>query len=431
MAVLRHIEPFSVTLSGAQTTNSATLTTTLLDTSKALVLYTLRHSGDQPRWSQCRYGLSATQVTFIRAAATGTVQIEGVVLEWLSGVTVERGTTTTIQPEQTIALSLITDLSKAVVIPNHSEDGGVYDGDNTVTHWLVDNGGTIELHIFANSPGISPQQTWQVMQYDACSVQRGSITTMGTGASATAAVSSVPANKSWVLFSHRTPGGQGVNQGHYMLRGVKTSPTLLTFDRSVSGVFAINDIRWQLLTFLDGTLVQEILSTFSVTDGDNTETLSPAVDLTRTVAYPTGPLSSGRTTYTANDIPGDTTFTCTFPDSTHVQIQRNSTLGTADVAVSILELDTGAGTQSTLALARTQGFALVPSGIVVDVSLTLGTIRAASMAGPLVEIGARSPTAVASDRHTPHPASRRQRTYRAATFRAWRYRASSHDVEEE
>ena len=349
MAVtLRQVEKITASLTG--TSVDVTLTTTLLDTSKAFLVFGVRSNHNQPQHNLVHGNIiNTTTVRFGRYATSGTINIIGYVVEFTAGVTVERGSLSMDWPSVSgdITLSSITDLSKSFRLASHQVHGSTYSADDIVTTYLWDDAGTKKLHWQRNdsSEGTHTLQ-WQVVQYDDCSVQRGSITTISTtDTSKTENISSVSLTKSFLLFDFRAEGGTAANIASKLIRGKFNSATQLIFERDSAGSLAISDLRYEVVEFTDAVTVQEISEAFASSDGQEDATITEVSALTKAIAFASGRMREGKGAYTGDDIPGESWFTAELTTTTNLQTKRNSTNSTADAVFYVV--DFGAATAGT------------------------------------------------------------------------------------
>lgn len=339
MAVtLRQVEKFSVSFASGNSSKTYTLSTTLLDTAKAFLVFGVRDAANEPNRSLIRGQITnTTTVTFNRDGSGAVADVVGYVVEFTAGVTVERGTATAVGAAGTdITLTSITDIADSFHFISIEAVGTSYGDNDAAVSYLFDDGSR-KLHLEANRDSVAAVN-WQVIQYDDCSVQRGS-TSMDNGASsATGAPSAVDLAKTWLRFSYRHESGNVQNIGQKLLRGRFTSTTEITFDRDNTGT-TIDDIRWETIEFTGNETVEEILSSFVSTDGQNDETVSAVSELTKAIVLASAYQRGGKGTYSADDIVGESRYTLDLTTTTNLQIKRASTNGTADVAAYVIDFD--------------------------------------------------------------------------------------------
>lgn len=381
MAVtLLQVEKFTLQMGASDTSKNHTLVTTLTDTSKAFLVFGIRNSQNQPAYSQVSGKIaSTTTVTFQRDTASGVVDIVGYVAEFSAGVVVERGTANESGEPTTIdiTLSSITDLSKAFVLFSVRCGGSTHSADDAVQSYLWDDSGTKKLRLQVSGTkffGITHYVEWQVIQYDDCSVQRGSDTGMASGdSSELASISEIDLSKSFLIFSYIHPDGTSANIGQKLLRGRITSSTQLTFDRDQTGV-EISDIRWEVVSFTGNESVQEVLESFVATDGQEDATIT-SVDTDKALALASAIQKGGKGNYSSDDIPGEAWFTAEITSSTNLQTKRASTNSTADACFYVINFE-GAGLVEFASNIQAQS-STVATDLAVSRDLS-GTISAAS-----------------------------------------------------
>lgn len=275
MATLRQVEYFSVTF-GASTTATVTLSTTLLDTSKAFIDFGVETDGTGPAHRMVRGNITnTTTLTFTRHGTTGTPTVKGYCVEFTAGVTVDRGAMSSFgASEQTAALSNVTDLTKAFVIASGSNTGTILTADETFTARLFDSSGLkVGIESGENNTTFINTVEWQAIEYDDCSVQRGTFDTLGATASDTETLSpAVDLGKSFIkaYFQATDTSTYGSDDIGFQVAFDSTTQISATrattdSDRPLTGG------TWEVVSFTDATTVQEIKDTLAstVTSGTN------------------------------------------------------------------------------------------------------------------------------------------------------------------
>ena len=143
---------------------------------------------------------------------------------------------------------------------------------------------------------------WQVVEYDAASVQTGDVAFAFTDTSKTVTLPT-PASmsKSWLLYTYScgaiaATAPTSANIGNKLVRGVMTNATTLTFDRSNIGAAATDviNLTWYLVTFSDATYVQQGNQSFAGADTFKDVTLSKSVSPAASIATAGGYTRGGR-----------------------------------------------------------------------------------------------------------------------------------------
>ncbi len=355
MAVtLRQVERVSATLGSGVGSVDVTLATTLLDSSKAFLVFGVNTDQAGPSHALVRGEIvSATTVRFTRASTTGACDVIGYVAEFTAGVTVERGLQTNVgssaDPE-IVTLTSITDLSKAFVLVSYSNVGNDFNNDDWVTAQLFDDAGTkkLRMQIGGNLTGggqNADHVAWQVVQYDDCAVQRGAITGMGSAVSSvTDSLSpAVALDKSFLNFTHRNAaGGSQSDIGTRMLRGRITSATQITIDRDNTGI-EIEEIRWEVVAFTGSEKVQQTLSAFAAADNQNDETITAVSGLDKALALCPAYGRDGKTAKSNDDLPGEAWFTCDLTATGNLRLKRDPAADSATADAVAYVIDFGAG----------------------------------------------------------------------------------------
>lgn len=271
--ILRQIERGSVTMVTSDVSEPVTLTTTLLDTSKTILLYTVRSTSGSPvDYHVIGRVSSTTQIIFERSATPGTdVIIEYQVVEFSSGIYVQHMSFSQATATTDTAIATI-DTSKTFPIVNLTQTGTTYGANDVLT---ADITSTTNLRTITGSLTACPVAV-QVVQIDDATVQRvaGSY---GTGATADVGVSSITEGKTFWFFSLST--GTGFNFTH-IPQLAYVNNTTLRFTRSITS----SGVSFSYIVFVvslsSGVSVQNV-STVIASSGN---TVSPSIPNSITVA---------------------------------------------------------------------------------------------------------------------------------------------------
>ena len=231
--------------SGTATSSAnGTLTVTIaaVDTTKAALFFETRHNSNRPVASTVRGKLSSsTTIDFVRVtneAPAASIVIQWYVVEWASGVSVQRGETTQSATTVNVTISAVTAVAQSFVTWSKTpvSTDNQWGSDDFIVAELTS---TTNLQIRSSALNASHTIAWQVVAYSASAdinVQKGSISTMtGTTTSVTATLSpAVNTGHTFVLVGARN-GGAGDEIGPKLVRARLTNSTTVTIDRSVTG----------------------------------------------------------------------------------------------------------------------------------------------------------------------------------------------------
>lgn len=322
--------------SGNVTMNSPTRTVTLgtaVNTARAFVLcYNRTDTSDPTNRVTCEL-TNATTVT-VRAGATNVDNVvQWYVVEFGSGMTVQRGLTTLCAGNgaacRTVNVPLSTvDTTKTFVLVTERITESAQDNDE---RWTVQARLTsaTNLELARGQGGTALSVAWQVIEMNDASVQSGLTSIVDGVSSNTAGITAVDPTKSFLVFSRRAASNVAGVEGRYQVRGELTNGTTLTFTRARNQRQI--DIAWFVVTLNDGTTVQR--GTAAVVAGDNMEvvTLAPAVALNR--SFPVVSASGANSTES-----GDLDSTCWTPafiSTTNLQLQRTPAGGGTQIGSSV------------------------------------------------------------------------------------------------
>lgn len=206
-ATLSQIQKGTTTLSA--NSGSQTQSITSCDLSKSFLVFTLSVSSNRPGQFQVGGYLSASdEITFHRYDVSGTpeVTIEWQVFEFSSGVSVQRGTVTTLLASGTnVTLSPTVTTSSSFALLNMRKDGGQYGSDDGVT---ADITSSSNLFIDRESGGANPQHVhWQVVEWTGATVEKVVHTlSAGSDSSSYTLSTTVDMDKTMLVGNHRVSG---------------------------------------------------------------------------------------------------------------------------------------------------------------------------------------------------------------------------------
>ncbi len=313
--------------SSAQTLN---VTISSVDLSRSILFFNYRGNSGQPGDGQVRGQLtSGTNIRFYRANASSitALTVEWYVVEFQSGVTVQRGTLTGINSSSTVGISAVNlNNSFAMVSGSVGGNNNTYGRDDYFRTRLL-NSTTLEIAHDQNST--SQTADWQVIEYTDSTVQRGIGSLSDTTLSVNIPITAVNLAKSMVVVSWRTNAN---GTGNNFIKARLTSPTQITIDRAVSG--SVIGYAWQVVEFTDGSSVEAGELSYSTSQSSQTATL-PSINTSRAVAL----LSSaagrwgGTHSFISTDETGPGMFTTDITNSTTLTVTRSNT-GSVPAAVN-------------------------------------------------------------------------------------------------
>lgn len=200
--LLRQIERGSTSFIATETTKPITLATTLNDTSKALLFFTVNHSGASPGdYNTLGRVTSTSGIQFERYDSGGTTYIDYHVIEFTQGINVQHFYFS--QASGTIDTPISTvDLNKAFPILTMTQTGGTYGANDIYSAEITS---ATNLRTFTGSVSASPVAV-QVVQIDESETQK--ITgTMDTSGTAYLTVSGITENKTmWFTTVNHNAG---------------------------------------------------------------------------------------------------------------------------------------------------------------------------------------------------------------------------------
>jgi chitodextrinase len=309
----------SVTIpSGSQ---SATVTINPVDITKAFLVFGISLNDANPSFSQVTGQITnATTLTFRRSSGTSApaITVKWYVAEFISGVSVQRGSTAMDATTKNIPLTAI-DTTRSFPIITYRVSGSSYTNDDFVKAKITSS---TNLELTINLPTATGIVEWQVIEFADSQVQSGSVSFAATDSIKTVTMNAVDTGKSWLIYTYKTDPGTTANIGQKLLQGLISNGTTLTFDRANIG--QAMDLTWYLVEFTDGTTVQQGSQSFGTTETQKNVAIS-VVDPTRSLAAGGYFMRGGRSSYAGNDNPGVGWMTLDLTSSTNLQITRGVT----------------------------------------------------------------------------------------------------------
>jgi len=284
MAVLKSIQSGTATLAAANT--SVTATINAVTTAKSILKYTHSGSGDRngkhfmPVAGEIN---STTQLTFRKAHDGGSgfgtpqnVTISWFVIEYESGVTVQRGGTNAItsNTDKDVTISAIT---TAKSYPTTTWRGSNNFGAGGETMAVATFTSTTNLRLRTYRAGATDITNhfcyWQVIQYDDASVTVYA-KSMTTGTSDTQAITSVDMTKTMLAVTAGTDrGGDASFQAAYLWTVFLSNATTIQFNRNTS-VSDNSYFQIYVVVFSDDNIISRNTISFGSADTSKTGAVS-------------------------------------------------------------------------------------------------------------------------------------------------------------
>ncbi len=335
-AQIKTVRRGSVTFT-SQVNRMAVSLSPAVDPSKTIVWGGISHGGGRSGGanandSRVGFDLESTSTLALErlGSPSSTPILEWQVVEFESGVSVQRGLRTLSTSEATVNVPLPTavDLTKSFVLvsvaPNTTSQ-------TTDERWTIRSRLTTStnLELSRNESGIAVDVYWQVIQMEGASVRRG-LTTLGAGESEKCTLIRVKSNvNSFLIMSFKGTGAVNGIESQYLTRGsvIHSGSNMGHCFNRVSTVNSV-EVAWELVSMIDGTAVQAAANaTTAVSDTIIDRTIA-AVDLNRSFVYIGTQGGSG--TDTTNLDEGS--WTANLTSSTNLRLQRGGggTLGTVN-----------------------------------------------------------------------------------------------------
>ena len=308
-------------------TNPTLMTVPAVDTTRAFVMcsYRLANTSFQTNRVPICSLTSSTQVTVQAGTSDAGVLVRGYVVEFSTGVNVQRGAFTLAGGtlNNTVSISPVSQNRSFVIVQSRTTDTGtLIDEHRTVMGYLQSSS---SLYVVRNQATIITDVEYQVIEMQGATVQYGISQIPGGSFSVSIPIAAVNTSKSFVVFSSAADNLSNGNDSEMAVRCDLANASQLLCQRQDST--NAPDIAWYVVSFADSTYVERGSADTNVftppaNNTDTSMTVTPSVpfDLTRTL-----PIGS-----TASD-PGDAdagldsaSFTQHLLTSTQLNIQRGS-----------------------------------------------------------------------------------------------------------
>jgi hypothetical protein len=343
-ACVTSVRSGTLTSSGNGTV-SATLSPAVNPATSFLIFQTRHNSGNPPDSTVRGQIASSTSVSFTRVTtATTAVTIQWYVVEYGSGVTVQRGEVS--QSATTVNVTLPTpvgSVSRAFVTWSKTPASGetAFDTNDPIVGELTS---TTNLQFRTNAAAAGHTIRWQVIEFTNAAdinVQKGTTSLTGTALSTAVTLpTAVDVTKTFVLAGYRS-AGSGSDIGARLLRAQLTNATTVTIDRSISGSpDDITEIVWQAVELRGASVVQRGTQNFPSASAQQVVTIA-SVDTSRSTPFASVQLVSGqntgRSSYAGNDITGVASATMALSSPTTITMDRTSTAAAADIGWFVVQ----------------------------------------------------------------------------------------------
>jgi hypothetical protein len=261
-AVVKNVQTGTVTMPAGIV---ATVAITSVNTAQAFVIcyFLTGNNNGQVAAQRVTCDLTgATTLTITNGAADPAEVVRWYVVEFLSGVTVQRGLVPTgtyanATPTVNVAIAAV-NLAKTFVLISTRAASNTTNIDEQFlpTAQLTS---TTNLQLTRTEPGTAFAVAWQVIQIESAVVQSGTASIAKNTTSITATLNpAVDTTRTFLVFTGNAGNKAGGIESQYLTTGVITNATTLTFARAApaNGNGGQVDIAWFAVRMTDGTTVQ-------------------------------------------------------------------------------------------------------------------------------------------------------------------------------
>jgi len=337
-AVIKGVQTGTVTMGSL--TQSVTITS--VDPLKAFVICQESASNGSQASDRVNCQLnSATTLTVTIGVADAAVAVRWHVVEFRSGVSVQRGlvsTATFAAGVATVNVTLGTAVNLAKAFPlttaTTATTSRSVDEEVTPTTELTTS---TNLRLTRNQSGNPIAVAWQVVQIESASVQKGFLN-MPQGNLTVTGTLSPPVDTARTFLVFTANGGASVNgvESRYRTTGVLTNSTTLTFTRAVNGGGGNDvDIAWFAVRMTDGTTVQRGSNTTASAATTTMNAAISAIVTNRSVPFIS---MRGDAARTSNNDFDDTSWAAALTSATNLQMTKSATASMASNATVAWEV---------------------------------------------------------------------------------------------
>lgn len=319
----------TTTMTGTSTT--VTIPTTLADMSKSILVFSTTSSSNNPRDYQVGGAITnTTTLTFTRNNNGGSVSISWEIIEFESGVYVQRGSSVVPLSTNVDVTIECVDLNQSFVILSGINDGTTLGNDDGITGNLTSE---TNLRLLTGTTGGDFDQAyWQVIEYQGASVQK--VTASLTGATTTSTIPTpVDMSKTMVISSHIIGGNSNADD---LPRTVLTNSNTVTYTRI--GTANTMTFLTYVVEFTDQTTVAR--GTANFTSGSASQVVSGLTTSTSSAIFNPGNYNKqGSCDYSSNDNTGHNWFTYRLTSATTMQIARAESASNASAPWQIVTFE--------------------------------------------------------------------------------------------
>lgn len=258
------------------TATSTIVSITTVDMSKSFVMCYFTASSSQIRNVPTCQLTASNQVTIAKGGGSVSLNVRHYVMEFASGISVQRGSSNLITTANTgnVTLSTAVDLSKSFVIAyaRTSTTGTTNDEQRLIKAKLTS---PTNLQFTRSESGAALDIEWQVVQLDGAQVQSGTAIIGNGNTSTIAPLGAFDSDSAFLIFNFAAGNVAGV-ESNYLINGNISSTTSLTFTRQ--GTNQQLDIAYYLVEMVNGPNIQRGTINVNSTSISATASLSPVIN---------------------------------------------------------------------------------------------------------------------------------------------------------
>lgn len=285
MAVFKRILSGQTSLAATNTSTAVTVPT--VDPNKCIVVLSgLRSTGGDPTNTFVGHTLSATTLTLLRSGTPAAATINWYIIEFESGVYVQRLTGTALSATPTNFTISAVDTSKTWLLATRHTTGGTFN-NNDFWRKRITTATNVQFDAQAADAG-STVDTLQVISYDGCVVTDVSDTFASGSTTLNTSVAAQDLTATLLTQTYRIDANQNMPAGMCVYAYLSTSTNLLWTRNDTFAPAALNQlVHAFLVQFNDRTRVQTVTGSMDSATTSENLAISP-VETTRAAPVPTG-----------------------------------------------------------------------------------------------------------------------------------------------
>jgi len=275
MAVIKAVQSGTISFTAADSTKTATITA--ITTSKSCLFFTLSgNASSESRDNIVRSNITnSTTLTFVRNAASSTVQVEWFIVEFSSGVAAQQGYQAAVGTTTNVTITALT-VAKSWSMFSQENDSYGFDDTMPTSHIITSS---TNLRLQRSGTVTTCNANWQVIEYDNASVQQVSKALAAGDTTNTSTITAVTTAKTFLCFSYQATSSTASCEPRNSWICDLTNTTTMTYDRNTGN--QAHTTQSYVVSISDNIAVQRARKALAAGVSSGTATIT-AVTLSKT-----------------------------------------------------------------------------------------------------------------------------------------------------